>query len=167
MPRLVEATEHGERECHIVVLLDDDVVDWDESYPPQMGEETSQGTRRTTFWAHPRSRFIRIAVVYSTALYRFFKYVENRDVAKVVMKERGLKKIRLGTEGYPTHKEKVKRRPGGRAEGDRLFVDDEHGIREAVCVLQSSTTTCSVRSCTVAGRKRRRARVTSILPVRS
>lgn len=32
------------------------------------------------------------------------------------MKERGLKKIRLGIEGYPTHKEKIKKRPGGRAE---------------------------------------------------
>ena len=33
-----------------------------------------------------------------------------------VLKERGLKKIRLGIEGYPTHKEKVRTRPGGRAE---------------------------------------------------
>lgn len=30
---------------------------------------------------------------------RFFKYIENRDVAKQVLKERGLKKIRLGIEG--------------------------------------------------------------------
>ncbi|MFH4980875.1 hypothetical protein AB6A40_007584 [Gnathostoma spinigerum] len=91
LPQMVASTEHGDRECHIVVLLDDDVVDWDELYPPQMGEETTQ-------------------VVYSTHLYRFFKYAENRDVAKQVLKERGLKKIRLGMEGYPTHKEKVKRR---------------------------------------------------------
>ncbi|KAH9379719.1 hypothetical protein HPB48_009126 [Haemaphysalis longicornis] len=55
-------------------------------------------------------------IIHSTAMYRFFKYIENRDVAKQVLKERGLKKIRLGIEGYPTHKEKVKRRPGGRAE---------------------------------------------------
>ncbi|KAG5332598.1 BTBDA protein, partial [Acromyrmex heyeri] len=54
--------------------------------------------------------------VNSTAMYRFFKYIENRDVAKQVMKERGLKKIRLGIEGYPTYKEKVKKRAGGRAE---------------------------------------------------
>lgn len=60
--------------------------------------------------------FICIAAVNSTAMYRFFKYIENRDVAKAVMKERGLKKIRLGIEGYPTHKEKIKKRPGGRAE---------------------------------------------------
>lgn len=49
-------------------------------------------------------------------MYRFFKYIENRDVAKQVMKDRGLKKIRLGIEGYPTYKEKVKKRAGGRAE---------------------------------------------------
>lgn len=49
-------------------------------------------------------------------MYRFFKYIENRDVAKQVMKERGLKKIRLGIEGYPTYKEKIKKRAGGRAE---------------------------------------------------
>ena len=51
---------------------------------------------------------------------RFFRYVENREVAKVVLRERGLKKVKLGIEGHPTHKEKVKKRPGGRAEV-RLF----------------------------------------------
>ncbi len=49
-------------------------------------------------------------------MYRFFKYIENRDVAKQVLKERGLKKIRLGIEGYPTYKEKVKLRPGNKFE---------------------------------------------------
>ncbi|XP_060521118.1 BTB/POZ domain-containing protein 10 isoform X2 [Cylas formicarius] len=97
LPLMVNSAERGDRECHIVVLLDDDTVDWDEEYPPQMGEEYSQ-------------------TVNSTAMYRFFKYIENRDVAKQVLKDRGLKKIRLGIEGYPTYKEKVKKRPGGRAE---------------------------------------------------
>ncbi|XP_063987354.1 BTB/POZ domain-containing protein 10 isoform X2 [Diachasmimorpha longicaudata] len=97
LPLMVNSARRGDRECHIVVLLEDDVVDWDEEYPPQMGEEYSQ-------------------TVNSIAMYRFFKYIENRDVAKQVMKERGLKKIRLGIEGYPTYKEKVKKRPGGRAE---------------------------------------------------
>ncbi|KAL2076932.1 hypothetical protein ACEWY4_027472 [Coilia grayii] len=97
LPLMVASAHSGERECHIVVLTDDDVVDWDEEYPPQMGEEYSQ-------------------IIYSTKLYRFFKYIENRDVAKSVLKERGLKKIRLGIEGYPTYKEKVKKRPGGRPE---------------------------------------------------
>uniref|UniRef100_H0VWD9 BTBD10/KCTD20 BTB/POZ domain-containing protein n=1 Tax=Cavia porcellus TaxID=10141 RepID=H0VWD9_CAVPO len=94
LPLMVASAQSGERECHIVVLTDDDVVDWDKEYPPQMGEEYSQ-------------------IIYSTKLYRFFKYIENRDVAKSVLKERGLKKIRLGIEGYPTYKEKVKKRPGG------------------------------------------------------
>lgn len=97
LPLMVASAQNGERECHIVVLTDDDVVDWDEEYPPQMGEEYSQ-------------------IIYSTKLYRFFKYIENRDVAKSVLKDRGLKKIRLGIEGYPTYKEKVKKRPGGRPE---------------------------------------------------
>lgn len=97
LPLMVNSAQRGDRECHVVVLLDDDVVDWDEEYPPQMGEEYSQ-------------------TVNSTAMYRFFKYIENRDVAKQVMKERGLKKIRLGIEGYPTYKEKIKKRAGGRAE---------------------------------------------------
>ncbi len=48
--------------------------------------------------------------------FRFFRYVENRDVAKLVLRERGLKKVKLGIEGHPTHKEKVKKRPGGKAE---------------------------------------------------
>lgn len=94
---MVNSAQRGDRECHIVILLDDDVVDWDEEYPPQMGEEYCQ-------------------TINSTAMYRFFKYIENRDVAKQVMKERGLKKIRLGIEGYPTHKEKVKQRAGGRSD---------------------------------------------------
>lgn len=38
-------------------------------------------------------------VLYSSKLYRFFKYIENRDVAKTVLKERGLKNIRIGIEG--------------------------------------------------------------------
>lgn len=35
-------SQRGDRECHIVVLTDDDVIDWDEDYPPQMGDEYSQ-----------------------------------------------------------------------------------------------------------------------------
>ncbi|KAK2149717.1 hypothetical protein LSH36_440g01006 [Paralvinella palmiformis] len=99
VPRMVESAKHGDRECHIVVLADEDedLVEWDDEYPPQMGEELTQ-------------------VIYNTHMYRFFKYIENRDVAKQVLKERGLKKIRLGIEGYPTYKEKIKRRAGGRPE---------------------------------------------------
>ncbi|KFD51043.1 hypothetical protein M514_08084 [Trichuris suis] len=97
LPRMVEAAEHGERECHIVVLLDDEVVEWDDKHPPLVWDDVPH-------------------VVYSTQLHRFFKYIENRDVAKQQLKDRGLKKIRLGIEGYPTCKEKIRRRPGGKAE---------------------------------------------------
>lgn len=37
--------------------------------------------------------------VHSNDLCRFFKYFENRDIAKDVMREKGLKKIRIGVEG--------------------------------------------------------------------
>lgn len=97
LPEMVECATRGDRECHIVILLEDDVIDWDEDFPPQMGEEYTQTCK-------------------STPMYRFFKYVENREQAKSVLRERGLKKVKLGIEGYPTHKEKVKKRPGGRAE---------------------------------------------------
>merc|ERR1712020_519763 len=83
--------------CHIVILVEEDQIDWDEDFPPQMGEEYTQ-------------------TIVSNAMYRFFKYVENREVAKLVLRERGLKKVKLGIEGHPTHKEKIKKRPGGRAE---------------------------------------------------
>ena len=39
------------------------------------------------------------SVIHSTALLRFFKYFENRDVAKEVLKDRGLIKVKLGIEG--------------------------------------------------------------------
>lgn len=97
LPEMVLAARRGSRECHIVILADDDVVDWDADYPPPMGEEFSQ-------------------IIHSTPIYRFFKYVENREVVKQVLKERGLKKIKLGIEGYPTHKEKIRRRSGSRPE---------------------------------------------------
>ncbi|XP_045080042.1 BTB/POZ domain-containing protein KCTD20-like [Coregonus clupeaformis] len=97
VPVMVSSAQEGERECHIVVLTDDDIVDWDCDNPPPMGEEYSQ-------------------ILYSTKLYRFIKYIENRNVAKALLKERGLKNIRIGIEGYPTCKEKMKRRPGGRSE---------------------------------------------------
>ena len=37
--------------------------------------------------------------VHSNDLCRFFKYFENRDIAKDVLREKGLKKIRIGIEG--------------------------------------------------------------------
>ncbi len=97
-PMLIKSANKGNRECHVVVLHEDDVIDWDLDYPPpQMSEEQSM-------------------TVYNSKMYRFFQYIENRDVAKQVLKERGLKKIRLGIEGYPTSKEKVKLRQGNKLE---------------------------------------------------
>lgn len=49
LPLMVASAQSGERECHIVVLTDDDVVDWDEEYPPQMGEEYSQSEYTLTY----------------------------------------------------------------------------------------------------------------------
>lgn len=95
MAQMVLSAERGDRECHVVILTGEEIIDWDEDYPPQMGEEYTQ-------------------VIKSAPMYRFFKYVENRDVAKSVLKDRRLKKVRLGIEGYPTYKEKVKRRPDGK-----------------------------------------------------
>ena len=37
--------------------------------------------------------------VYDNDLYRYFKYFENRDIAKEILREKGLKKIRIGIEG--------------------------------------------------------------------
>ena len=34
--------QKGRRECHIVILTNDDVVEWDEEYPPSTGEEDTQ-----------------------------------------------------------------------------------------------------------------------------
>lgn len=42
LPIMVASAKKGERECHIVVLTDEDTVDWDEDYPPPVGEEYSQ-----------------------------------------------------------------------------------------------------------------------------
>jgi len=97
LPEMVACASQGDRECHIVILIEEDTIDWDGDYPPPMGEEYSQ-------------------TIKSTPMYRFFKYVENREEAKAVLRERGLKKVKLGIEGYPTHKERVKKRPGGKAE---------------------------------------------------
>lgn len=79
-------------------MNEDDLIEWDEQYPPNfIDQEQSQA-------------------IYNSQMYRFFKYIENRDIAKEVLKERGLKKIRLGIEGYPSCKEKVKIRPGNKFE---------------------------------------------------
>ena len=56
-------------------------------------------------------------------------------MAKVVLRERGLKKVKLGIEGHPTHKEKVKKRPGGRAE---VIKYQKLAIKSYIAVYQIS-----------------------------
>lgn len=42
-------SQNGDRECHIVVLTDEDILDWDNDYPPQtLGEEYSQSKGGST-----------------------------------------------------------------------------------------------------------------------
>ncbi|CAF4730570.1 unnamed protein product [Rotaria socialis] len=104
-PVLVESAQRGDRECQIVILCDDDLIEWDDDYPPQLCQEEDKAQ-----------------IIRSTAIYRFFKYIENREVAKLVLKDRGLKKIRMGIEGYPTHKEKVRCRPRARPEAIYSYI---------------------------------------------
>ncbi|KAK0151709.1 BTB/POZ domain-containing protein 10 [Merluccius polli] len=120
---MVASAQSGEeKNVTLWWLTDDDVVDWDEEYPPQMGRrhKTVPG---------------------------FFKYIENRDVAKSVLKDRGLKKIRLGIEGYPTYKEKVENSVRGRSNRKRPFIrmswEKEEGKSRHVdfqCVKSKSIT---------------------------
>ncbi|CBY09164.1 unnamed protein product [Oikopleura dioica] len=95
IPKLVEASAVGDREIRLVVLHDEDIIDWDKDFPP-LSEEERQS----------------LYTVVSSKLSRFAKYIENREVAKQVLVDRGFKKIRLGIEGYPTTKERVKQRRG-------------------------------------------------------
>ena len=36
---VIIAVQKGERECQIVILMEDDIIDWDEDYPPSVGED--------------------------------------------------------------------------------------------------------------------------------
>lgn len=63
LPLMVASAQSGERECHIVVLTDDDVVDWDEEYPPQMGEEYSQSMYCGMFSLLIITRFLFISYI--------------------------------------------------------------------------------------------------------
>ncbi|VDO04641.1 unnamed protein product [Rodentolepis nana] len=105
VPQFMKCARLGERECHIVILTDDEQVHWDDEYPPQMPEAELS--------SH---------IIYSTKMYRFLKYIENREIAKQVLIERGLKKIRIGIEGYPTCKERMKFRVGSRPEAIYNYV---------------------------------------------
>ncbi|MGH0185374.1 UNVERIFIED_CONTAM: hypothetical protein FKN15_018105 [Acipenser sinensis] len=47
LPVMVSSAQGGERECHMVVLTDEDTVDWDQEHPPPMGEEYSQSLHKS------------------------------------------------------------------------------------------------------------------------
>ena len=42
--------QKGERECHIIVLMDDDTIEWDTEFPPYTGEENIQ--RELVHWLY-------------------------------------------------------------------------------------------------------------------
>merc|ERR1712062_543721 len=63
LPQMVICATRGDRECHIVILMDEDreLIDWDDDFPPQMGEDIhkpsgqhqctdSSGTLKTEKW---------------------------------------------------------------------------------------------------------------------
>ena len=96
--------------------MEDDSIEWDEDMPPSVGEEHIQ--RETFSLSLLYSYVFSPQGIHNNELCRFFKYFENRDIAKDVLRDKGLKKIRIGIEGFPTTKEKVKVRPNsGRVEG--------------------------------------------------
>ena len=95
-----------------MILMEDDVIDWDEDYPPSVGEDNIESeqhgildTNRTVWCIHvaafPSS--LSHPGVTNSELCRFFKYFENRDIAKEMLREKGLKKIRIGIEGQSRH----------------------------------------------------------------
>ncbi|OQV23777.1 BTB/POZ domain-containing protein KCTD20 [Hypsibius exemplaris] len=103
MPSIVQRALRGERECNVVILMDDEQMEWNPKLPPPSGEGQSQ-------------------VIQSTAMHGFFKYLENRDVAKSVLIERGFKKVCLGIEGFPTHVDRIRPRHDGKMEASYFYV---------------------------------------------
>eukprot|EP00048_Salpingoeca_helianthica_P021432 m.12220 g.12220 ORF g.12220 m.12220 type:complete len:357 (+) comp5975_c0_seq1:170-1240(+) len=100
LPAMARGAAMGERDCHVVCLDDADTVEWDEDLPPRLGEQ----------WAQ---------IVHSTRLFRFLKDHENRLIAKQMLKEKGLKSIRIGIEGFPTSVSRI--RTG--SNGDKIEVE--------------------------------------------
>eukprot|EP00730_Choanoeca_flexa_P016342 TRINITY_DN7694_c0_g1_i3.p1 TRINITY_DN7694_c0_g1~~TRINITY_DN7694_c0_g1_i3.p1 ORF type:complete len:437 (+),score=68.85 TRINITY_DN7694_c0_g1_i3:105-1415(+) len=94
VPAMARCADLGERQCHIVVLAESDTVEWDEEMPPQLGEQYAK-------------------VVHDSSLFRFLYSYENRSIAKKLLKESGLKKIKLGIEGFPTFAERTRRNANG------------------------------------------------------
>lgn len=59
-------------------------------------------------------------MVHDSSLSRFLYSYENRIIAKKLLKEKGLKRIKIGIEGFPTFAERVKRGANGeKLEGEQ------------------------------------------------
>eukprot|EP00050_Salpingoeca_kvevrii_P006970 m.292964 g.292964 ORF g.292964 m.292964 type:complete len:408 (-) comp12705_c0_seq1:96-1319(-) len=91
---MARSAQLGERECHIVILTQEDTLEWDDEFPPTLGEQYAQ-------------------VIHSSIIHRFMKSHENRTIAKQILKEKGLKKIKLGIEGFPIFCQKIRHEPNG------------------------------------------------------
>eukprot|EP00128_Syssomonas_multiformis_P000620 Colp12_sorted_trinity150504_noHs@6418 len=87
-PVMYKSASIGERECHITVLFETDVIEWDKSDPPDLVAENG-------------------LTLQNTSLCRFLRYFENRSLAKEILEEKGLKKVKIGIEGFPTYKHKI------------------------------------------------------------
>ncbi len=68
-------------------------------------------------------------MVHDSSLSRFLYSYENRTIAKKQMKDRGLKKIRIGIEGFPTFAERVKHGPNG----EKLEGEEGEGVGDEYC----------------------------------
>lgn len=74
------ALQHGDRECHIVILTDEDVVDWDGEHPPQMGDECAQGLRLLSY------RLVMPRDTYSWYPNRLGWYTDTKPTSKLILK---------------------------------------------------------------------------------
>lgn len=77
--------------------MEEDIIDWDDENPPSLGEERIQ--RESICFTLYYNHLIIFPGVVNNDLYLFFKYFENRDIAKDLLRDKGLKKIRIGIEG--------------------------------------------------------------------
>ena len=66
-------------------------------------------------------------MAHDSSLSRFLYSYENRIIAKKLLKEKGLKRIKIGIEGFPTFAERVKRS----ANGEKL--EGEQGRKRKRC----------------------------------
>eukprot|EP00056_Hartaetosiga_gracilis_P008181 m.116893 g.116893 ORF g.116893 m.116893 type:complete len:439 (+) comp12864_c2_seq1:711-2027(+) len=110
LPSMAKFAEVGDRKCHVVVLSDEQTVEWDDEIPPKHGEQFSK-------------------VVHCTALSRFLMSYENRIIARALLKEKGLKKILIGIEGYPVFVQRKLKDQNGNTLEVEYFYDQRPFIK--------------------------------------